>query len=44
MGFTELWLILTFVLISGSLGTINHPARMSYAYDIVGGDHVVSGL
>ena len=44
MGFTELWLILTFALVSGSLGAINHPARMSYAFDIVGGAHVVAGL
>jgi MFS family permease len=44
MGFTEMWLILAFALVSGSLGAINHPARLSYAFDIVGGAHVVAGL
>ena len=39
-----LWLIMAFALILGSLGALSHPARVSYAYDIVGGAHVVSGL
>ena len=44
MGFTELWLILVFAVVAGSLRAINQPARMSYAYDIVGGAQVVAGL
>ena len=44
MGFTDLWLILVFAVVAGSLRAINQPARMSYAYDIVGGSQVVAGL
>ncbi len=44
LGFTELWLVITYSLVSGSLRALYHPARMSYAYDIVGDAHVVAGL
>ena len=44
MGFESLWLILGYTLIGGSLRALYSPARMSYAYDIVGGAHVVAGL
>ena len=43
-GSIELWLILSFTLISGSLRAMSHPARSSYAYDLVGSRHVVAGL
>ncbi|MDP6691640.1 MAG: MFS transporter [Alphaproteobacteria bacterium] len=39
-----LWLIIAFTLITGGLRALHQPARLSYAYDIVGGDKVVSGL
>jgi MFS family permease len=39
-----LWVVIVFTLISGSLRALHQPARLSYAYDIVGGDQVVSGL
>ncbi len=39
-----LWLIMAFTLMSGSLRALSQPARISYAYDIVGGANVVSGL
>ena len=39
-----LWLMFVFMLISGSLRALHQPTRLSYAYDIVGGDKVVSGL
>lgn len=44
LGFTDLWLVIAYALVSGSLRALYHPARMSYAYDIVGGAHVVAGL
>jgi MFS family permease len=40
----ELWLILLFSLISGSLRAMAQPVRGSYAYDLVGSEHVVAGL
>lgn len=39
-----LWVVIVFTLVSGSLRALHQPARLSYAYDIVGGDQVVSGL
>jgi len=39
-----LWVVIAFTLISGGLRALHQPARLSYAYDIVGGDKVVSGL
>ena len=39
-----LGLIMAFALISGSLHALAEPVRVSYAYDIVGGAHVVAGL
>lgn len=44
MGFIELWSIMVFTVIAGSLRATYQPARISYAYDIVGGRHVVAGL
>jgi predicted MFS family arabinose efflux permease len=44
LGFESLWLILAYTVIGGSLRALYSPARMSYAYDIVGGAHVVAGL
>ncbi len=44
VGFIELWSIMVFTVISGSLRATCQPARISYAYDIVGGRHVVAGL
>jgi MFS family permease len=44
MNLAALWIILTFALTSGALRALHQPARMSYAYDIVGGDQVVQGL
>ena len=44
MGFIELWSILVFTVIAGSLRAMYQPARISYAYDIVGARHVVAGL
>jgi MFS family permease len=44
MDMAALWAILVFTLVSGSLRALHQPARLSYAYDIVGGDNVVSGL
>ena len=44
MNLAALWIILTFALTSGTLRALHQPARMSYAYDIVGGDQVVQGL
>ena len=43
-GFRPLWLIVLFTLLTGSLRALHQPVRVSYAYDIVGGDHVVAGL
>ncbi|MDA1101147.1 MAG: MFS transporter [Proteobacteria bacterium] len=44
MDLAALWVIIVFTLISGGLRALHQPARLSYAYDIVGGDKVVSGL
>ena len=43
-GFDQLWQIICFTLLTGSLRALHQPVRISYAYDIVGGDQVVSGL
>ena len=43
-GFTQIWLVVLFTLLSGSLRALHQPVRISYAYDIVGGQQVVSGL
>jgi len=44
MDLAALWVILIFTLVSGGLRALHQPARLSYAYDIVGGDKIVSGL
>jgi MFS family permease len=44
MGLATLWVIIVFTLISGGLRALHQPARLSYAYDIVGGEGVVAGL
>lgn len=44
LGVDDLWLIMAFTATVGSLRAINQPVRVSYAYDIVGGDHIVAGL
>jgi MFS family permease len=44
MDVATLWVMLAFTLVSGVLRALHQPARLSYAYDIVGGDNVVSGL
>ena len=44
LGLDGLWLILCYTVVAGSLRALYHPARVSYAYDIVGGAHVVAGL
>lgn len=44
VGIDDLWLIVGFALMTGSLRALHQPVRVSYAYDIVGGDQVVSGL
>lgn len=44
MDLATVWVIIGFTLISGGLRALHQPARLSYAYDIVGGDQVVSGL
>jgi predicted MFS family arabinose efflux permease len=43
-GMTGLPLIMVFTLIAGSLSAIYQPIRGSYAYDLVGGQHIVAGL
>ena len=40
----SLWLVMLFTLISGSLRALYQPVRTSYAYDLVGGEQIVSGL
>ncbi len=44
LGLEQLWLVLLFTLLSGSLRALHQPLRASYAYDIVGGDRVVASL
>ena len=39
-----LWIVLTFAVISGTARAIYQPARLSYAYDLVGGQQIVAGL
>lgn len=39
-----LWLVLAFAAISGTIRDSAYAARMSYAYDLVGGQNVVAGL
>ncbi len=41
---TELWLILAFAVVSGSIRDAAFAARISYAYDLVGSHNVVAGL
>lgn len=43
-GFDQVWLIVVFTLLTGSLRAMHQPVRVSYAYDIVGGEQVVAGL
>jgi MFS family permease len=40
----HLWLILSFSIIYGGVRAMAQPARISYAYDVVGGEHIVAGL
>ena len=40
----ELWQVLFMTFISGSARAMYLPVRQSYAYDIVGAEHVVAGL
>ncbi|NQV45552.1 MAG: MFS transporter [Rhodospirillales bacterium] len=40
----DLWLILLFAVVSGSIRDSAYAARISYAYDLVGGQHIVAGL
>lgn len=44
LGWAALGTILTFTLVEGSLRAMHSPVRMSYAYDIVGGDRIVASL
>ncbi len=43
-GFSGLWTVLTFIAIAGSLRALHQPVRISYAFDIAGGEHVVGSL
>ncbi len=43
-GAIELWQALLMTLLSGSARAMYLPVRQSYAYDIVGAEHVVAGL
>ena len=43
-GVIELWHILTMTFVSGVVRSMYQPVRLSYVYDLVGGEHVVSGL
>ena len=43
-GAIELWQVLLMTFISGSARAMYLPVRQSYAYDIVGAEHVVAGL
>jgi len=40
----QLWLIILFALVSGTIRDSAYAARISYAYDLVGGQHVIAGL
>jgi len=44
LGLTELWYVLAMVFFSGSIRAMYQPVRSAYVYDLVGGEHVVSGL
>ena len=44
VGIDDLPIIVAFTLLTGSLRALHQPVRVSYAYDIVGGGQVVSGL
>jgi predicted MFS family arabinose efflux permease len=44
LGTIELWQALFMTLVSGSARAMYLPARQSYAYDVVGAEHVVAGL
>lgn len=43
-GLIDLWLLILFTMISGSLRAASQPARISYAFDIAGAQYIVSGL
>ena len=43
-GWGDLWPIMAFTVITGSLRAMTQPVRISYTYDIVGGEHIVAGL
>ena len=40
----HLWLILSLSVIYGCVRAMGQPPRISYAYDVVGGEHIVAGL
>ena len=40
----HLWLILSMFVIYGCVRAMGQPARISYAYDVVGGEQIVAGL
>ena len=44
IGLIQIWAIMVFTGISGTLRAMYQPACISYAYDIVGGQHVVRSL
>jgi len=44
MATTQLWIILLLSVVSGSIRAMAFAARISYAYDLVGGQNVVAGL
>ena len=44
IGHLPLGLLLLFTLLSGSLRAMHQPVRISYAYDVVGGEQLVAGL
>lgn len=44
LGWASLWLILALTFVSGAIRAMHHPVRSSYAYDLRGGQHVVSAL
>lgn len=43
-GLQNLWLVLAFTAIAGSLRALHQPVRISYAYDIAGSDHVIGSI
>ena len=43
-GLLDLWFVLAFTAIAGSLRALHQPVRISYAYDIAGSDHVVGSI